>query len=162
VGAETRFAIRRIIEQGIHTGTHPDVTARLIANAVGLTNKQAQAVARFREAQSGPTAEALTSRYARTLLRFRARMIARTETLQAANAGRREQWLQEMRDGLILGERWEREWVAIVPSDGRTCPFCEEHDGQRAPIDGVYEDGSPGPPGHPICRCTEKLVRIAA
>lgn len=164
VESETRFAVRRIIEQGVHQGVAPIKTAELIANVVGLTNRQAQAVKRFAEAQVGSEAQIarVTSAYARMLLQHRARMIARTETLRAANEGRRAQWEREAREGLIDRGRWEREWVAVVPSDGRTCPYCEEQDEQRAPIDGVYPDGSSGPPGHPACRCTEKLVRIAA
>lgn len=165
VTSETRFAVRRIIEQGIHRGAVPRDTAQLVAQVVGLTNRQAQAVARYADAlraAGSPITDGLVTRYGAQLLRHRSRMIARHETIQAANAGRREQWLQEMRQGLIAHERWEREWVAIVPSDGRTCPYCEEQDGQRAPIEGTYPDGSGGPPGHVICRCTEKLVRIAA
>jgi hypothetical protein len=164
VSTETRRAIRRIIEQAVHAGRRPADTASLLEDIVGLTNRQAQAVRRFRDAHleagtSPATMDRLVSRYADRLLRFRARMIARTETIRAANEGRRSQWRRNVDEGTILPDRWEREWVAIVPSDGRTCRYCVGQDGQRAPIDGSYPNGSSGPPGHPDCRCTEKLVR---
>jgi hypothetical protein len=163
---ETRYAIRRIVERAVHRGTVPRETARLIEQVVGLNSRQAEALWRYgealREAGIQPSRIAqLTGRRATAMLRQRALVIARHETMQAANAGRRAVWERDLLDGNILGHRWEREWVAIVPNDGRTCPYCVGQDGQRAPIGGTYPDGSDGPPGHVICRCTEKLVRAA-
>lgn len=167
VSMETRFAIRRIIEQAVHTGARPADTAKLLEDIVGLTHRQAQAVKRFQDAHLAAgtpqaTMDRLVSRYADRLLRHRARMIARTETIRAANEGRRSQWRNNVAEGTILPERWEREWVAIVPSDGKTCRYCVGQDGQHAPIDGSYPNGDSGPPGHPDCRCTEILVRTVA
>jgi hypothetical protein len=164
VSMETRYAVRRIIEAAVARGTAPRETGKLLEAIVGLTNRDAQAVARYQatlvEAGTRPaTVDRLVDRYGTRLLKHRAQMIARTETIRAANEGRRAVWSRNVQEGTILPERWEREWVAIVPSDGRTCPYCEEQDGQRAPIDGTYPDGSAGPPGHPLCRCTESLVR---
>ncbi len=164
VSTETRWAIRRIVEQSVHAGTAPRETAKLLESVVGLTERQAQAVARYRanllaEDVKPATVDRLVSRYGTRLLKFRSQLIARTETIRAANEGRRAQWQRNVAEGTILPERWEREWVAIVPSDGRTCPYCEGQDGQRAPIDGTYPNGDDGPPGHPACRCTESLVR---
>jgi SPP1 gp7 family putative phage head morphogenesis protein len=166
VSMETRYAVRRIIEAAVARGTAPRETGKLLEAIVGLTERQAQAVARYRatlvEAGTKPAIlDRLVARYGTRLLRHRAQMIARTETIRAANEGRRAQWQRNVQEGVILPERWEREWVAIVPSDGRTCSVCVDLDGQRAPIDGTYPDGSDGPPGHPVCRCTESLVRTA-
>jgi hypothetical protein len=166
VSQETRWAIRRIVEQSVARGTHPRETATLLDNIIGLTVRQAEAVRRYQaslveEGVKPATMDRLVSRYADRLLRHRARMIARTETIRAANEGRRAVWSRNVLEGTILPERWEREWVAIVPSDGRTCRYCIGQDGQRAPIDGTYPDGSSGPPGHPDCRCTESLVRAS-
>jgi hypothetical protein len=164
VGQETRWAVRRIVEASVSRGTHPAQTAKLLEAVVGLTERQAQAVARYRAALiadgvTPATVDRMTARYGARLLRLRARMIARTETIRAANEGRRAGWSRNVAEGTILPERWEREWVAIVPSDGRTCRYCVQQDGQRAPIDGTYPNGASGPPGHPDCRCTESLVR---
>jgi hypothetical protein len=166
VSRETRWAVRRIIEQGVHAGARPADTAKLLEDIVGLTNRQAQAVRTYwlNLAELPDARRALlTSRYADRLMRQRARMIARTETIRAANEGRRSLWRRDVADGVILPSRWEREWVAIVPSDGRTCPRCVGLDGARAPIEGEYPaPGGLGPPQHPDCRCTEVLRRTAA
>ncbi len=164
---QTRMALRQAIVESLRAGLSPARATPLIEAAVGLNRVQVTALLNRADElrEAGKTAErinATLARYAAQLRRQRARVIARHELLQAANEGRRQQWEREARDGLIVPDRWEREWVAIVPSDGRTCPYCEEQDGQHAPISGVYPDGSDGPPGHVLCRCTEILVRRAA
>jgi hypothetical protein len=167
LSTETRRALRDVLTQAIHQGQAPARTARIVESVIGLTRQQANAVARFYAAnrEAGVPLlrlNQLTQRYAARLLRHRALVIARTEALKAANEGRRQQWEREAREGLIDRSRWEQEWVAIVPSDGRTCPACEELDGARAPIGGSFPDpGGAGPPQHPICRCTTNLVRAA-
>jgi hypothetical protein len=163
---QTRMAIRRAIVETIQAGMNPARAAKLIEASIGLNGVQVTALLNRADElrQAGKTAEQINARlerYAAQLRRQRAGVIARHELMQAANEGRRLQWEREVRDGLIAPDRWEREWVAIVPSDGRTCPYCEEQDGQRAPISGAYPDGSDGPPGHVMCRCTEVLRRVA-
>jgi hypothetical protein len=163
---QTRRAIRETIIAALEAGTSPAGLARLIEPSIGLNRVQARAlrnrVAELVEAGL-PAArrQAALERYAARLRRQRARVIARHELIQAANAGRRAVWTRDVRDGLIAPDRWEREWVAIVPSDGRTCRYCIGQDGQHAPINGAYPDGSSGPPGHVLCRCTEVLRRVA-
>lgn len=163
---QTRRAIRQAIVDALEQGMSPAKAAPLIEASVGLSRPQVEALLNRAEElrEAGRTAEQINrtvARYAGQLRRQRARVIARHELMQAANEGRRQQWEREARDGLIAPDRWEREWVAIVPSDGRTCPYCQGQDGQRAPIHGTYPDGSDGPPGHVICRCTEVLRRVA-
>jgi hypothetical protein len=166
VSQETRYAVRRIVETAVARGTAPRETGKLLESVVGLTDRQAQAVARYRETLIAEgvkpaTVDRMTARYGARLLRLRAQNIALTETIRAANEGRRAVWSRNVQEGTILPDRWEREWVAIVPSDGRTCRYCIGQDGQRAPIDGTYPNGDSGPPGHTRCRCTESLVRVA-
>jgi hypothetical protein len=161
---QTRRAFRETIAQAITDGLSPARASRLVEAVVGLNRVQANALMnRAKElVERGVSAarrDAILARYAARLRRQRAQVIARHEMMQAANAGRRAQWERNVRDGVILPERWEREWVAIVPSDGRTCRYCIGQDGQRAPINGTYPDGSSGPPGHTLCRCTEVLRR---
>jgi hypothetical protein len=163
---QTRQALRQTIAQAIQSGLSPARASKLVEAVVGLNTVQARALLR-RSAElveRGVTLarrQAILERYAAQLRRQRARVIARHELAQAANAGRRAIWTRDVRNGLIVPDRWEREWVAIVPSDGRTCPYCQGQDGERAPITGVYPDGSSGPPGHVLCRCTEVLRRVA-
>lgn len=86
----------------------------------------------------------------------RAEMIARTETMTAANEGQRQVWAQAMDQGLLPNDI-QREWIAT--SDANVCPICEELNGARTSIEGEYPDpGGDGPPQHPNCRCTEGIV----
>jgi hypothetical protein len=163
---QTRRALRQTIVESLQAGLSPAKAAPLIETVVGLNTVQAGAIMRrydelVERGVSARRRQAILSRYAARLQRQRAQTIARHELLQAANEGRRAIWERDVRDGLIAPDRWEREWVAIVPSDGRTCAYCQGQDGERAPINGVYPDGSSGPPGHVICRCTEVLRRVA-
>jgi hypothetical protein len=161
---QTRRALRETIAQAITDGLSPPRAAKLVEAVIGLNTVQARALTKrnaelIERGVSVSRRDAILARYAARLRRQRAQVIARHELQQAANAGRRAQWDRNVRDGLIAPDRWEREWVAIVPSDGRTCRYCIGQDGQRAPINGTYPDGSSGPPGHTLCRCTEVLVR---
>ena len=166
ISEQTRRALRETIAQALEQGLSAARAAPLIESIVGLNTVQAQAVMRrydelVERGISAARRQAILSRYAARLRRQRARVIARHELQQAANEGRRRIWERDVRDGLIAPDRWEREWVAIVPSDGRTCRYCQGQDGQRAPINGAYPNGSSGPPGHVLCRCTEVLRRVA-
>jgi hypothetical protein len=164
---QTRRALRETIAQAITDGLSPPRAAKLVEAVIGLNTVQAGALAKraaelVERGVSASRRDAILARYAARLRRQRGQVIARHELQQAANAGRRAQWDRNVRDGLIAPDRWEREWVAIVPSDGRTCRYCQGQDGQRAPINGTYPDGSSGPPGHTLCRCTESLVRVGS
>jgi hypothetical protein len=163
---QTRRAVREAIIAALQAGTSPARLARLIEPVIGLNRVQARALLRRSAelAERGVTAarrDAILARYSARLIRQRARVIARHELIQAANAGRRAVWLRDVGYGLIVADRWEREWVAIM-SDERTCAYCRGQDGQRAPITGAYPNGDSGPPGHVLCRCVEILVRRAA
>lgn len=84
----------------------------------------------------------------------RADMIARTETMTAANEGNREAWDQALEAGL-LPEDAKKVWIAT--SDA--CPECDELDGEEVGLNEDYSsDGGDGPPLHPNCRCTEGIV----
>jgi len=86
----------------------------------------------------------------------RAEMIARTETMEAANEGQSQLWDQAIEDGFLTGK--ERQ-VWIVTDDDRLCPECADLDGEEAELDGEFPgDGGDGPPLHPNCRCTVGLV----
>ena len=85
----------------------------------------------------------------------RAELIARTETMMAANEGQRQAWQQAITKGL-LSDRARRVWIST--EDQRICPQCEALDGQKADMDGEYPGGVSGPPVHPNCRCTEGIA----
>jgi hypothetical protein len=84
----------------------------------------------------------------------RAGVIARTETMMAANEGQRESWDQAVESGL-LSEDSRVQWIAT----SGCCDECDALDEEERTLDGVYPDpGEDGPPLHPNCRCTEGIV----
>jgi len=87
----------------------------------------------------------------------RAEVIARTETVRAANKGQQEAWSQATEAGLLTGKEKQ---VWITAPDEKLCPICEELDGTTAPLDGMFEgseDDYESPPAHPNCRCSVGL-----
>ena len=163
---ETRAAVRQFVERAYVDGIHPRQIVKDLKTVIGLTTRQEGAVDRYRQAlvDEGVTparVEQLVTRRRAKLIKQRATLIARTETIRAMNEGQRASWQTLVDRGLIDPNRMEREWMAIVPTDGRTCPECEALDGARAPIGGSYGAlGGSGPPEHPACRCVERLVPV--
>jgi hypothetical protein len=83
----------------------------------------------------------------------RAKVIAHTETMAAANEGQKQLWGQAVTDGYLNGgERM----VWIVTPDDRLCPICEGQEDTMVPLGQQFPSG--GPPAHPRCRCTTGLV----
>lgn len=150
VGRETRAAIRAAIVAGVRANTSRAQVQQQILAVVGLTERQARAVERLRA--SGASADAV-ARYAQRLLRLRARTIARTETMAAANAGQQAAWQAAQRAGLLpLGAK--RTW--ITTPDDRLCPLCQVVGGQVVGIDEPFQTplgAVMNPPLHPNCRC---------
>ena len=70
----------------------------------------------------------------------RARMIARTEVINAYNVGAKKRYEQA---GLT-----EKDMVWITTFDERTCVICSGYDGMLISKTGEI------PPAHPNCRCT--------
>lgn len=88
----------------------------------------------------------------------RADLIARTETMTAANAGQQELWDQAVDDGLLTGNE-EQEW--IVTPDDRLCPICSAMEGVNVPLGDLFDvdgDQIEAPPAHPRCRCVVALT----
>jgi len=181
ISAETRQVIRAVIVRAFRDGLAPDDTARELRGVIGLTTRQEQAVAAFRDrlnrlrerppgsaadtnlrrvSNRGLTADRvndLVAQYQARLLRQRTTTIARTEIMTASHEGQRQLWSQAVQDGALRPDNQERRW--IVTPDDRLCPLCQALEGARAALDGgKYPGGIPGPPLHPNCRCTEGLV----
>lgn len=77
----------------------------------------------------------------RKMVRYRSRMIARTETLRASNMGR-------MYTYKAYGVKRVRWMVGTKP-----CPVCADLEGREFPI-----DDAPVPPLHPNCTCAVSAV----
>lgn len=169
ISETTRDAIRQIIERSFKEGIAPSDAARMIRDVVGLRPDQARAVVRFRErlAEEGVKGEELegrVDRYAGAQLRRRALVIARTETIAAANGGQQLLWEQGISQGLIERGRVRKVWITTADEllDQEVCepmPFLD--DNKDVPVDGLFTTGEGDlvshPPAHPNCRCAIAL-----
>ena len=97
----------------------------------------------------------MTQRYYERYKQYRAQMIARTETIRAANAGQQGLWEQNAELGLLPEERTRKIWI----TGPGACPLCLaieklNADGVRLKEPFKAEGGSiEFPPLHPHCRC---------
>jgi hypothetical protein len=97
-------------------------------------------------------------KYAGRLLRQRARVIARTETIASSAAGQQALWQQAADKGLIDPDTTRQFW--IVTPDERTCAVCLAIPGLNAdgvPLGGQFQTPvgpvTRPPEPHPNCRC---------
>lgn len=146
----------------------PAQQATHVRALTGLTSRQVTQVERFREGliSRGMTGDKLVARVERKaaqLLRHRAMVIARTESITAAAAGQQALWEAAEREGLLDSGRARRHWV-LTPDDRLCRTIC-------APIPRMNPDGvglhepfqTPiGPIMHPAahanCRCSTVLA----
>lgn len=160
VTAETRSAIRAVVARAFTEGIPPRDAARLIRPLIGLTERQAEAVASrtmdlIAAGMSRRGAIARGRAYAEQLRGKRALMIARTETIAASTQGQLASWDAAVKRGL-LSARSRKVW--ITTPDDRLCPRCAAMDGKTAQLGGKFQAsafgaGVDGPPLHPNCRC---------
>lgn len=167
IGATTRQAVRGVVENAFLRGDGINAQVQEIRRLVGLTSRQAAAVARYREALfeggvSPARVETLVDRQVQRQLRLRATNIARTETIRAANAGQHLLWQQLAQDGLLPGG-FRRYWT--VTPDDRTCTICLAVPGlnpEGLVLDELFQTPVGPilhPPAHPSCRCAVSLRR---
>jgi len=95
-----------------------------------------------------------TERYAEKLRKSRARTIARTEIIRAAEEGRQQSWNQAIDKGLINKTTAKKTWRA-GPMD--VCPICSRLHGTSVPVQGDWGPNLQTPPAHPNCRCSMVL-----
>jgi uncharacterized protein with gpF-like domain len=175
ISQETKQAIRETIARGFQEGYGIEKMADPIRDILdkakqnfGLNSRQAAAFDRYRNdlikrGLPDNKIASLMETYHRRLIKERAELIARTETIKAANEGYRQKIEQAVSEDLIDPLVWEMRW--IVTQDEKKCEKCQSMRGKRRPISGVYGEGeyagTDGPPGHPNCRCAEGLTRIS-
>lgn len=133
ISNDTVEAVRTYMDKAYSEGRGAAWAGRQIRSVVGLLPQHAAAVARYVNAmrESG-LPEGIVTRtaetYARRLLNWRAKNIARTESIKAAMAGLEQSWAKAARDGFLDRNRAWKQWM--VAEDDRLCPVC-------APMDGV-------------------------
>lgn len=157
ITAESQRAIRTTLARGFQDGRTVPQMARDIRNHVGLTTRDANAVANFRRAQTGNQMQIAerTERLADRLLSRRATNIARTETIRATTLGQQVAWHEARQTGLLSYQAMQT-W--IITDDNSTCPICLDMDGETISLGGTFSSGVSGPPAHPSCRCALGLV----
>jgi hypothetical protein len=168
VSETTQAAIRDAVTRAFTDGLTRREVSQLIKPLIGLTARDAQAVLNFRAAleKEGLRQDLTlkkTAAYAERKLRERARTIARTELMQASNAGQHALWQQAIGRGLLPPDM-QRRWS--VSRDDRLCTRCMALSGQLrgmnedfvSPLDGAHVRN---PPLHANCRCTAVLAGAA-
>jgi hypothetical protein len=164
VSKETKEAVRALVVRAIRDGIPPYEAARMIKSMVGLTALQAQGAMNYRASliEQGHTldrVDKLTDKYTERKIKERAWTIARTEIMDALNAGAEESWRQAKKKGFLSADA-KKEF--IVTGDERLCPVCGGMEDQQQPIDKPFitATGKPirNPPVHPRCRCTMALA----
>lgn len=167
----TDRTIRRGIVDAIQEGFKEYESARDVARAIidreiiGLDPRLAKAVMKrgqLLRAQGLSEAQIAkrTAAYSKRLLRYRARNIARSEMIGAANQGHLDAWDVGMDRGLI-DKTARKRWIA-GPGE-RTCPICRELHGKTVPVKNMFHSTVLGrdlarPAAHPSCRCTMVLL----
>ena len=110
----------------------------------------------------GESVDDMTKRVMRTMFDYtqgeawKARRIAATESLRAANYGTLEGYKQS---GVVKFKTW------LTAEDEKVCPICGTLDGAKIELDEVFSEGgfeADAPPIHPGCRCTilPEVMRI--
>lgn len=160
IGQDTAESLRRLIRRALDEGWEHQTLVDRIQNRVGLTPAQSLQVDRYREklvADGMPKGKArrASQAFARQLKATRADLIAQHEVRWALAEAQRVLWKEQAELG-DLSVRAVRRWV--VHPDERTCKICRPLEGQLAPVLANYPSGHVGPPIHPRCRCTEKIV----
>jgi hypothetical protein len=160
---EARQAIRLIVTRAFVEGGHPYQQAREIVKHLHLTREEEEAIEleRARLESKRYRSERLSKavdRFAGKLLRERARIIARTETLTASNRGQLALWHDALKQGLLNSNLTMRVWIASGDPD--TCAACMSMRDRPATLLEPF-DTPLGPrltpPMHDGCRCSMGL-----
>ena len=143
VNRETQQAVAEIVQRGFLEGQAPRVQALAIEQVVGLHSRDAGAVTRYLSGlvESGVSerrAADLAGTYSKRLLRKRAELIARTETMRASNMGQQLAWDAAADTGLLIREETRKVW--IVTDDDRTCSRCMSLEDATVPLDGSFTE----------------------
>lgn len=148
--------LRRILSEGFRRGRSAKSLAADIADLVGLDERRALAMEKFRKATLARTdlskaqARRLIEKELRKKKLSRALAIGQTEALSAATAAQHILWDQAILAGSLDARKYRKRWFTAPGA----CPICQPLEGATAPINGRFpEPGGFGPPVHPRCVC---------
>lgn len=161
--------IRMTLSEAFEKGLRAETALGNVRANIGLLPAHLRAIEKRRVLlkQMGLSDERIerdVKRYREKLLRYRANMIARTETIGAQAHGRNTAWKLADDEGILPAVI--REWTSAPesPNPTRPCKICLDLDGKQAKIGEPYKSKYLGdimsPTAHPHCRCTEVLKRV--
>lgn len=157
--AETKRGIQAALKQSVyHEEIGVDELSKVIRPMIGLTRPQVVANQNYYNTllDNGVKQQVAAQRsasYAARQHRYRAQMIARTESATAYNHAEYEVVRQAQKSG-YMGKTVK---VWCTAGDERTCATCGALNGKRIEFGADYtvSDGDVRvPPAHPQCRCT--------
>lgn len=163
INTAKKQVIRQIVLTGFQEGLTSQEQSKLIREHIGLLPKHSVAVKNYRQrlidsGMDSASADKLTEKYRKKLLKYRADTIALSEGHTAANEGYRFVNREAVSRGILPPEKYEQYWM--VTRDRRLCPKCEALGGKRAELEnGDFAANNQGPPLHPRCRCTTGIIR---
>jgi SPP1 gp7 family putative phage head morphogenesis protein len=163
---ELRQTIQTTIAEATNGGLTVAQTASRIRTNLPLTTRDANAVNSFRDKQydkfvragvnpvkAQEKADAKAEKYSDKLTRQRAKTIARTEIVRAANEGRYAGWQEGVKGGYVDAQSL-KEWIA----EPDACPDCAPLDSEIVKWDETFSNGESMPPYHPNCRCSAEIL----
>lgn len=179
ISDQAREAVQTILMRGQAERWAEAETARVLRATIGLTAPQAAANVNYYQklkddmtaahprtsaAKIEQVAREKAAAYAARQHRYRANVIATTESAYAYNKGVHESTRQAIQQG-FMGP-----CVKVWSTAGaeRTCPHCRALDGKKVGFDENFPfetklqmDGiRQTPPAHPRCRCAVKYVEV--
>lgn len=165
VTSQIRDVIGSVIQGGFKNGVDVYYQANAIKYMVGLSGPQAVAYsnrADFLRTQgfSNDKVQSMMESWSQKAIKYRATVIARTESLRAANQGQKVLWEDAQHDGLLDPSSTSQVWIATP--DDRECEICSALDGKTVDLDGSWTSNISGvtedsPPIHTSCRCAMGL-----
>jgi hypothetical protein len=168
ISPQQKDVVTSIIQSTMEVGGRPTAALDQIKANIGLTARDFNAANKrmalhLDSGLSVGQATELTDKYRDQLLKNRAQLIARTETIAAQAQGRKDAWLVAEEGGHL--PEVIRRWLAPPPgpNPNAPCEICLDLDGTTAKLKEPYESMAgpvDGPPAHPACRCTETLERV--
>jgi hypothetical protein len=167
IAETTREAIRAATSTAFQTQQTTGQLAHTLRDLVGLTPRQAVSVVRYgagleAEGLSPSQVETLIARQTMRLIRRRAEVIARQESLSAANLGQHLLWQQAQAQGLVSAAL-RRYWL-VTPDDRLCAAICRPIPNLNANGVGLDEPFQTPvgavlfPPAHILCRCAAVLA----
>jgi len=170
VSALSQQAVLEVIAGLTERGVPPAQAEAVIRSVIGLNAKYGRAVGNYyhglRDSGQYTDAQVLAAvdTYAERVLRLQARTHARTQSMDAANAGLLATWQMAREQGLLGDDSQVRKDWLVTP-DERLCPICAPVPAMGPiPLDWKFVLGNGDtvlhPTAHPNCRCTMRLVFV--